>query len=94
MHGQAGYKEHGFASYGHGKIILNSSNHCILNVLAKERDELGTAANHFVEQQAEYKFSFCSRLQTVCTVGAKTHTYELFQDYKQYNMSPTLHCMG
>ena len=39
MHGCAAYKEHGFALYGQGKRILNSSNHCILNVLAEETDE-------------------------------------------------------
>jgi hypothetical protein len=49
MHGRAGYKEHGFALYGQGKRIFNSSNHCILNVLAEETDGRGTAANRFVE---------------------------------------------
>ena len=37
-HGHVGYKEHDFAFYGQGKRILNSSNHCILNVLAEETD--------------------------------------------------------
>jgi hypothetical protein len=71
MHGRAGYKEHGFALYGQGKRILNSSNHCILNVLAEETDRWTTNSGQpFVEsmymksEQEEYKFSFYSRLQT------------------------------
>ena len=70
MHGRVGYKEHGFVLYGQGKRILNSHNHCIPNYLAEETDGRGTAANHFVEsmymksEHEEYKYSFCSRLQT------------------------------
>jgi hypothetical protein len=84
-HGHAEYKEHGFALYGQGKRILNSRNHCILNVLAEETDGQGTAANHLVEsmyvkhEQEEYKFSFCSRWQTMYGRSLKHTHFHIFK---------------
>jgi hypothetical protein len=69
MHGQAGYKEHGFALYGQGKRMLNCSNHCILDVLAEEMDGQTRNSGKLVcgkyvheECASKYKFAFCSRL--------------------------------